>query len=255
MSMHEVIETTSAGIGHNMPPTPIDHARDVYTRLSRFIRETPVIEDEETARKANDHLTIARDCIKEIERADKEETAPLYQAWKDVKEKYKKPLESLGRLVDQIRAPLADFMRAEELRRVREAEEARRAAEEAEARARAAEEAEREAIENANMGEIGVDIGAAIQDAEAAFSDFKEQSRAATIAEREAPVRFKSRFAQKATSLRTVETLVLEDAAKAIAAMGVTDKIRDAIISEARAYRKANGQLPEGVISVKDRTI
>jgi hypothetical protein len=53
--------------------------------------------------------------------------------------------------------------------------------------------------------------------------------------------------------MRRTETLVLDDAAAAIAAIGVTDKIKDAILSSARDYRKLHGSLPAGVSAVTER--
>jgi hypothetical protein len=42
---------------------------------------------------------------------------------------------------------------------------------------------------------------------------------------------------------------------KAIAVMGITEKIEEAILSSARAYRVVKGALPEGVSAKQERTI
>lgn len=241
-------------IGGNNPPTEIDDARSVYATIQSFMRDAPVIEDEKTARAANEKLAAGTSMLKTLERVRKDEADPLYAAWQAARKKYEPAISGLSKLVDELSARLAAFMRAEEARREAAAEETRKAAEEAERIAREAEKAEFEARENASMGEL-VDVGAAMSAADDAFSDFKEADRAATIAEKETPVRFRSRFASRATSLRTKETLVLLDALAAIGEIGVTEKIGEAILSEARVFRKANGRLPNGVTAQTERTL
>ena len=57
----------------------------------------------------------------------------------------------------------------------------------------------------------------------------------------------------KAITMRNQETLVLVSYGKAICAIGQNDKIRDAILSAARDYRKEHGALPEGVTAEHTR--
>ena len=68
-------------------------------------------------------------------------------------------------------------------------------------------------------------------------------------------VRIGSIMGNRALSMRTVEVLVVEDACKAIKAIGLTDKIRDAILSSAKDFRKAYDELPDGVISTQERSL
>jgi hypothetical protein len=53
--------------------------------------------------------------------------------------------------------------------------------------------------------------------------------------------------------MRTEKTLVLENYGRAIKAIGPNDKIRDAVLSAARDYRKLHGKLPDGVTEVTER--
>lgn len=240
--------------GHNNPPSEIDMARKAYRALSDYLRDNPVIETEDQAREAKLFLDRGKGSLGDLESSRDRETKPLHAAWKAAIEKYKPATESLTKIIDEIKARLTVFVRAEEARRQREADAKRRAAEEAERLAREAERAEAEARENASVGEIGADIGAAISEADAKFAEYEKAQREAARAERDAHVRVGGGFGRVA-SLRTKETLVLDDALKAIKAIGVTEKIKDAIISSARDYRKLKGELPKGISAVEERVI
>lgn len=248
-------ENPRATIGSNNPPTPIDDSRSTYKLIAQFLKDNPVVENETTALSANEKLTVGKTTLADLEAARSKEADPLYAEWKATREKYNPAITNMTRVVDEVAARLATFMRSEEQRRQREADEKRREAEEAERAAREAERLEAEARENAAVGEVGVDVAQAIEHADTAFDTFKKTEREATLAEKDANVRFKSRFAAKATTLRTVKTLVLTDAAKALAAMGATEKIKEAILSSARDYRKTNNSLPEGVTETEERTL
>ena len=105
------------------------------------------------------------------------------------------------------------------------------------------------------MGEVGAGLGAASLDADDAIAAAKRAEREAAVAERDAAtVRVGGGWGRVA-SLRTKETLVVSDAAKAIKAIGMTDKIRDAILSSARDYRKLKGKLPAGIDATTERAL
>lgn len=248
-------ENPRVAIGSNNPPTPIDDSRSTYKLIAQFLKDNPVVENETIALSANETLAIGKSTLTALELAEGAEADPLYKQWRAAKAKYKPAIDGMKKIVDEVAARLKDFMLTEECRRQREADEKRRIAEKAERAAREAERLEAEARENAAVGEVGVDVAQAIERADTAFDAFKKTDREATLAERDANVRFKSRFAAKATSLRTVKTLVLTDATKAIAVMGVTEKIQEAILSSARDYRKTNNLLPDGVTEAEERTL
>ena len=113
--------------------------------------------------------------------------------------------------------------------------------------------AETEAKANAAQGEF-VDVGAAIQTADETCTQAKKLDHQASIAERDANVRIGGGFG-RAASLRTKEMLILDDAIKAIIAIGVTDDIKEAILKSARAFRKLNGRLPAGISIELNRTL
>lgn len=240
-------------IGHNRA-SPIDYARDAMADLNGFLTDNPVIEDGQQAQAGALFVERTRKTIQDMEDARKAEVGPLNEQVKGINERYRVARSPLENILDELRRRLTDFAAREEAKRIREAEQARLTAEALEMDARRAEEAEREAKQNATMGEI-VDVAEAIVTADQAFNEFERAARAAAVAERNVPVRLPSQLGGKALSMRTKETLILNSYSKAIKAIGPNDKIRDAILSAARDYRKLKGHLPEGVSSETTREI
>lgn len=232
-------------IGDNHPPSPIEMAKKTRTAVANFLQDMPVVTTDNDARQTKLIIDRAKASLDEMEDARKREVGPLNLRVSTINESYKAASRPLTALLDQLKSRLAAYIRAEQERREREAEAARQAALEAERIAREAEQREREAIDNAAVGECA-DVGAAIEDADSAFNDFAKADRTATRAERDMHVKIGGGF-RRAASLRTVETLVLVDPFQAIKAIGTTAKIREAILSSARDYRKLNGELPAGV--------
>ena len=145
-------------------------------------------------------------------------------------------------------------MTAEEDKRKAEAKIAADKAAEAERLAREAEHAEQEALKNAAVGEIGVNVAEVTQQADAAFQTFERASRCAAVAAKDSKVKVGGGLG-KAASLSTVETLHVDDWSKANFAIGMTDGIREAILTGARAYRTANGNLPDGITATTERVL
>jgi hypothetical protein len=244
-----------ATIGHNSPPETIKAAQDTMRSLSDWMAEHPVIELEDDAREAKKLLDRAKGCAGEIENDRDHQVRPLNEQITVINGKFKaihntdpKKPGTLDRIVNELKSRLAAFIKAEQTRREAEAERLRLAAEEAAQIAREAEAKEREAIANAQDGELGVDVTQVVVEADSRFADYKKADREAQRAERNEHVKIGGGWGN-AVSLRTKETLVLVSYAKAITAIGPHDKIRDAILSAAREYRKERGALPEGVIS------
>lgn len=251
----------AAGLGHNQPPGPIEYARDTMAALSAWMAEHPVIATEDHAREAKKLLDQAKSCAGDIEAERDKLVRPLNEqideinsAYKAVHNKDAKRPGTLDKVVNELKQRLAEFLRAEEARRAAEAEAALRAAEEAERIAREAEAREREAIENAKAGELGVDVTQVVVEADSRFAEFKKADREAARAERNADVRIGGGWG-RAASLRTKETLILDDPIQAIRAIGVNEGIRDAILTAARAYRKIHNKLPSGVSAVTERNL
>lgn len=250
-----------AQIGHNQPPSPITIAHDTFADVAKWLANNPVIETEDSAREAAALVKRAEGSLREIEAERDAKVRPLNEKVAAINLEYKthhntdkKKPGSFDKIFNILLMRLDAFMKAEEDRRAAEAERLRFEALEAERIAREKEEAEREALENASLGEIGIDVAVVTQEADSAFRDFERADHAAQLAERNTPTRISGGYG-RSLSLRNKETLIVTDAAAAIAAVGLTDGIRDAILTAARAYRKLNNKLPEGVKAETDRGI
>lgn len=262
MNIHVALEQANprAIIGGNHPPAPInfdapsliDRARSFYTILSAFLKNTPVIQLHDDAKQAANYVEQARATIGEMEDARKRRVTPLNDEVKAINEEYRTPRETIQSLMDEVKRRLTAFAVAEEAERQRVADAARIEAEEAERIARKAEAVEADAKASADVGEVGVNVASAITQADQAFASFKRADRTATRAERTIPVRLAGGMG-RAVSMRKTETLVLDDAVQAITAIGLTEKIRDAILSSARDFRKLHGNLPAGVSAEIER--
>lgn len=248
-------------MGGNNPPSPIEMAESIMQVLSDWMKDHPVIQTEDEARAAKPLIDRAKAAMDEIEAERDGKVRPLNDKVAEVNAEYKavhntdpKKPGTFNKVFNELKLRVADYLRREEQKRLIAAAEARRIQEEAERQAREAEEREREALDNASAGEIGVDVAIVTKEADTAFETFERQSRFADRAERDTKVKIGGGFAG-AVSLRTAETLQVDDALKAIVVIGTTDRIREAILTEARAYRKANGRLPDGVSATTERKL
>lgn len=247
--------------GHNKPPGPIELASGTINDMSDFMKDNPVIADEEVARKAKLLCDRAKAALDEIEIERDKSVRPLNEKVAEINAKYKalhntdpKKPGTFDRIFVELKARLAAFLfKQEEIRR-KAAEAAAAAAAEAERIAREADERDREARENAAAGELDVDIVSVTQEADSAFAEFEKASRFADRAERDTKVKLGGGFG-KAASLRTVETLHLDSYNLAIKAIGPHPKIEEAILSAAREYRKVHGALPDGVSATQERKL
>jgi len=262
MNIHTALAELNprAIIGGNNPPMPInpdapsliDRARSFYTILSTFLKSTPVIQTHDDAKQAANFIEQARATIGEIEDTRKSRVGPLNDEVKAINEEYRTPRETIQSLMDEVKRRLKTFADAAEAERRRAAEEARIAAEEAERIAREAEAIEADAKASADVGVCDVNVASAITQADRAFSTFVRAERTATRAENSIPVRLAGGMG-RAVSMRSRETLVLDDPCAAITSIGLTEKVKDAILSSARDYRKLHGSLPVGVSAVTER--
>lgn len=249
-------------LGDNKPPpdVSISRAEVAYKRLADWLANNPVIQTEEGAKTAKVQYDLAKDALDEMETERDGRVRPLNIQVQQINGSYRGPRDQLTRLAEVLRFRMNAFIEAE---RARREEEARKAAEEraaAEAAARAAEAAEREAIENAEHGEF-TDVGAATAQADEAFADFKKADRNAARADRAAAnVKISGGFG-RSLSQRSSEVLTIDDPVKALRAIikergGVLpQKIEDAMRAAARDFRKAKGRLPDGITSVKQRSL
>lgn len=246
--------TDPARLGHNNPPGPIETAAGTTAEVSRWMADHPAIQTEADARAGKVLVDRAKAGLDEMEAERDGLVRPLNEQVRAINDRYRPARSTLEKLADELKKRLSAYARALEIERVRKAEEARKAAEEAERAAREAEQREREAIEDADQGVCDVDLGAASQEADAAFVAFRKADHTAARAERDSRIRITGGFS-KALGLRDRETLTVTDWQAAITELGLTDLIRDAILTSARAYRKAFRELPEGVTATYDRSL
>jgi hypothetical protein len=228
--------------------------------INAWLSDHPTIETEEDARAAKPFLDRAKASLEEVEAERDGKVRPLNEQVDAINAKYKalhnvdkKKPGRFDKIVAELKSRVAAFMVREEQRRDREAELARLAQEEAERVAREAEAREAEALANAKAGEV-VDVAEVTKQADEAFEEFERQSRFAARAEKETKVKIGGGF-DRTASLRTVETLHLDSYNLALKAIGPNDKIRDAILSAARDYRKVHGELPAGVRATTERKL
>jgi hypothetical protein len=248
-------------MGNNNPPSPIEMAESIMQVLSDWMKDHPVIQTEDEARAAKPLIDRAKAAMVEIEVDRIEKVQPFNDKVAEINAEYKavhntdlKKPGSFNKVFNELKARIADYLRREENKRFAAAAEARRIQEEAERQAREAEERERQALHGASLGEVDVDVATVTKEADAAFEAFERQSRFADRADKDTKVKIGGGFAS-AVSLRNAETLQVDDALKAVVVIGVTDRIREAILIEARAYRKANGRLPDGVSATTERKL
>jgi hypothetical protein len=255
------IDNPRAVIGANEPPGAIALGETVIREINIFLQGHPVIETEDDAREAKPFLDRAKAALEEIEAERDSKVRPLNDEvdtinlqYKMVHNKDSKKPGLFDKIVAELKSRVAAYMLREEEKREIAAEQARAAQAEAERIARDLEAKEREALSNAAAGELDIDVAAVTQQADEAFSNYEQSSRFAARAEKDTRVKIGGGFA-KAAGLRDVETLHLESYNKAIKAIGPHDKIRDAILSAARDYRKQHEQLPDGVTATYDRKL
>lgn len=241
-----------ATMGHNNPPSALARAADTITDLHSFAKDHPAIIDHDGAKAANLQISRGKAALKELDAERRSRVDPLNAEVKAINAEVKTVSDPLEKTVTAIEAPLKAFLREEEERRLREAEEARRAAAEAERIAREAEARERESIENAAAGDLDADRIGATLEADAAFSLFEQANRAAARADRDTKVRVGGGLG-RAASLRTGEELVITDAGAAVAAMAGDVDLEDAIRTAARRFRREWRELPPGIIANKVR--
>lgn len=239
---------------HNKPPTPIEMAREAYKALLGWLGEHPAIATRPEAAEAKLQLDRVTSTVKDLASAQNDEAKPLYDQWKAARAKYDPAIVNLEKLTNELKRRIKDFLDREEQARLAEAAEARREAEEAERRLNEAQAHLEDARERAAEGEY-VDVAEAMVEADIAVTVAKQANNGAAVAERDADnVRLGGGF-QRAVSVRTRMVPVVEDWALAIDAMGLTDKIRDAILSSARAFLKTNGCWPTGISEIEERSL
>ena len=245
-------------IGGNNPPeeTKLDFATTAMNLMTTYLNDNPVISNGAQAEAAKVQIETARGCLAEMETERDSKVRPLNERVKEINGIYSAVSAPFKRVLDQVRERLTDYAHAVEKERQRLADIKRREAEALIAKAREAERLEREAIENARLGEVDAGVAEKIVQADAAFADAKRANRQAAVAERDADTVRIGGGNGRSLGMRTTTTLTLDDPIAAIKAMGgkVSEKTAESILSDARAWRKLNDQRwPAGVTAVETR--
>jgi hypothetical protein len=215
-----------AVIGNNQPPSAIELAKPTFETLGQFLKDNPVIANDGESREAKVILDRTILALKGIEDERKAKVAPLNAELIAINGEYHRWHSANGKpgtwdtLLKELRIRLTAFAQAEETKR------------------QAAAEAARAVTEHANE----------------AFAQFKTADRIAQRTERDTTVRIGGGFGRVST-LRTAEILIITDWRAAIEDIGLTQDIADAILKGARAYRKENGELPNGISRETERRI
>ena len=103
---------TLAPIGHNQGPDPIDEALSPYgdaiTEAESWLDGDPV--ENEDQMKAVDALTVdIKSALKAVNAGEKSAAAPLHDAWKAEKARWKPTIEDLTRIRDGLIAAVSGF--------------------------------------------------------------------------------------------------------------------------------------------------
>lgn len=238
---------------HNRP-TPADLASGPLERLGAFLSENPVIETIEQAKAGATLMASVSKTLADIEDDRDANVRPLNQRVKDINATYKAATTPVVEVLAMLKARLTAYAMAEEARRRQEADRLAREAHEALLRQYSATELYTEAEENAEQGEVGVDLVRAVTDVAAAEAEAGRAAREAARAGRDTGVRLATGFG-RAASMRSREILTITDPVAAVAELGLTPDIEEAIRKGSAAFKKIRGRLPNGVTSHTERSL
>jgi hypothetical protein len=241
-------------IGANQPPSAIDFAKESTTALSGWMKDRPVIDSDDDARAAKLLVDRAKSSLESMETERDGLVRPLNVQVKAINDRYRAPRTLLEKVRNSLLDRLTAYARRLEQERLRKAEEARKAAESAAQAALAAQQREQEAREEVEQGVCDVDIGEVAAETDQAVAALGKAARAVARAERDTKVRVGSGFGRVMT-LRNTETLTVTDWKAAISSIGLTERIAEAILIEARAYRASMSELPDGITATYDRSL
>jgi uncharacterized protein with ATP-grasp and redox domains len=240
--MNEMLNPRAV-IGANAPPTAIDLAAEAARDLAAFANDNPALASMEAKAAFDAMIKRGKEAAKDLEAERTAKVKPLNEEVKAINGAYKAAATPLDAAIAAVERPVKAFLLAEEDRRRREAEDARRRAAEIERQAREAEARERAAIEEAAAGVADANVVDLTIQADQTFDEFQRASRFAARAERDAKVK----------GLRTLEVLTITDHAAAALAMTDDADLSEAIKTAARRYRKTWGDLPPGITPSQER--
>lgn len=232
----------------------IDLAKEVTRQISEWFAENPVVSTEKDAKTTKLYVDRAKLCLKDLEDERDGKVRPLNDKVNAINAVHKTVRRPLGAVLHEMEEAIDIFIKAEETRRVEIAVESQRRAREAELRARKAEELERDRLQSIRLGEVGLDISLVVEEADEAFSEYEKAQRAAIRAQAETHVKIAGGLS-RAMSIKDKEVLEIVDAVAFILEVGVTETMKFPILTAARAFRKKNGRLPNGITATIERHV
>ncbi len=239
------------GLGHNQPPSQIDTLGEACAAVGAWLKITPVVTTEEEARAGKPHVDRLRLGLQDMEAELQTRTKPKLDEINVIRDEYRSIRKLTETLLEETKDRINTWAIQEEQHRRKCAEEARQRAEEAERLARSAEAAEQAAVEESRLG-VETDIAEATKEADEKFTAFEKAQRELARAQRETKVKVGGGFG-RALSSRFKETLVVTDPQQAINKLGWSSRVVEAILTEAREYRRRFGHLPDGVMAETER--
>jgi hypothetical protein len=241
-------------IGANNPPSAIDFAKESTTALSDWMKDCPVIATDDDARAAKVLVDRAKSSLESMETERDGLVRPLNTQVREINDRYRSPRTLLEKVRNSLVDRLTDYAKHLEQDRLRKAEEARRAAEIAAQAALEAQQREQAARDDAEQGVCDIDIGEAAAETDQAIAALGRAARTVERAERDTKVRVGGGFGRVMT-LRDKEILTVTDWQAAIKEIGLTDRIKEAILTEARNFRNSMGDLPSGISQTFERSL
>jgi hypothetical protein len=243
---------TSVLRDHNNPPEVLELASGVTAEISRYMADNPVVENEDAARGMKVYVDRAKLCIKDLEDERDGKVRPLNEQVAAINGRYRGPRRLLGDLLDEMLGRIQIFVRAEERKRQQAAMELAAKARAAEEAAREAERIERERLDDAAKGEVGVDVAEVIANADQAFDEYTKAERQAILAQRETHVKVGGGFS-RAIGMREKEVFHIDSLMKAIQSLGPTPDIEAAVLKAARSHYRTYKKLPDGISRTVER--
>lgn len=248
-----------AQIGHNNPP-PAEVIEPTRAMLVAWLDEHPVVLTQEDANDAGAAIDRAKRTLADLEADRDAAVRPLNERVKAINAGFREARELVERLVDEVDKTVKAWIRTEEDRKRREAEEARARAAEIERIAREKMEAEEAARADAAVGVLDAGIAEAIIATDAALAEAARAKRDADRAERDAKVRVSGGIG-RAMSLRTKRTLRIASLGALLKALTIPEETRDALLAAClkvltpaiKGFRAQHGRLPDGVVEDEER--
>jgi hypothetical protein len=202
---------------HNRPPDPLFIRTDeLIANCNRWLKERPVITDDEQGGAAEDFMGQLRRLRDALEEQRDAERKPHDDAIAEIRTRYRTPLELIGIALTKMSGLLGPFLTAKQDRLDREAERRQREADEAE------KAAERALDKAARSGTVEDEL--ALQRAAETAEDLRRAAAKGPVR-----ARVKGDYSAKAASLVTYWTCEITDEQKAVEHFKDREEVHEAV--------------------------